>query len=691
MNQLREMIRSYHNAGFIPIPLRGKIPTEKGWQDSVYDLDLDLSKFKENFGLVLQDDQLVIDVDPRNFKPGDKPLARLSQKYSLDPKKCVVVRTGSGGNHIYFKKPANIAIRENLDAYPGIEFKSKGRQVVGVGSIHPETKKPYLLVSGSFDAIPDAPAELIDEIRASRPKKKHSDSAPVVQENGDDVNRFVEFCLQAEPAIEGAMGDQQTYKVACEGRNLGLKPETVLTIMFTHYSPRCVPSWAYNDLKVKVQNAYQYAAGEAGQKQPETDFTPVQVQMMKMKWDVANGVKTKTIGNVVNYLVLQNALAFDEFAGQVVKIKALPWEDKDVKLGGQWSDGDSIEAKYWLQTEHKLSVQTKLVDEAVFKASKFKIIHPIRDYLKGLTWDGTPRLDKWLIDYLGCEDSLYTREISKNTLLQAVVRIFRPGCKADHVLILEGAQGIGKSTVVQILGGEYYADIIVDPHSRDTVDAMRGAWILEFSEMEVTRRADAEALKAFITRTTDRCRLAYGKRSVDYPRQCIFIGTINPNAMGEYLVDDSGNRRMWPVTATIIRLDALKRDRDQLWAEAYARFKSGAVSWIEDKHVLREAFEEQEKRRSSDPWTDVIAEYLETNEVAVKYGLITAKDLWTYALKGQEVQFQRIHAHRIGNCLRSLGWTYGAHHHPGKKETVRCFRKIIDPLMNHKAEEDIFA
>jgi predicted P-loop ATPase len=690
---MQEMIQSYHNAGFIAIPLRGKIPLAKGWQDAVYDLDLDLSKFKSNFGLVLQDDQLVIDVDPRNFKPGDNPLKRLSEDFGLDPTKCVVVRTGGGGNHIYFRKPMDCQVRETLDAYPGIEFKSKGRQVVGAGSIHPDTGDPYELKKGSFSNIPDAPEALLRTIRAGAPKGKADHSDRKFTDNPRDIERFLSYCETADPAIEGQHGDLQTYKVACEGKNLGLNPETTLNLMFSSYSPRCEPSWSYEDLKVKVTSAYKYGLGAVGEKTPEADFEalpriPQAARFQKIKGTTVNA---KTIGNVVIVLQMLDCVVFNEFSGQVEKSRVLPWEPKGTRAGGQWSDGDSIELKYYMDTDPiiKMSVSTKLVDEAVYKAAKFKPIHPIQDYLKALKWDGIPRLDKWLIDYLGCEDTAYVREVGKNALLQAVARIFRPGCKADHVLILEGAQGIGKSTAVQILGGEYYADIVIDPHSRDTVDAMRGAWFLEFSEMEVTRRADAEALKSFVTRTTDRCRLAYGKRSIDYPRQCVFVGTINPNAMGEYLVDATGNRRMWPVLVQKVALDLLRRDRNELFAEAYSRFKAGEVSWIENKHVLQEALIEQEKRRSSDPWVDVIDDYIQTDEVASKYGFVMAKDLWLYALKGSESQFQRVHAHRIGDCLRSLGWEYGVHRHPVKKQSIRCFRKTIDPL-TLRAEEDLF-
>lgn len=690
LNKKQELLTCYHNAGYIPIPLNGKIPAVKKWQDTGYDLDLDLAKFPANFGLVLQNDDLVIDVDPRNFPAGDKVFARLNSDYGIDQiEGRTVVKTGSGGYHLYFKKPEGIAVRETLDLYPGIEFKSKGRQVVGAGSRHPETGLIYELKQGTFANVPALPSALLDLISSTKTAKKHEAAKEKYTDRAQDVATYIQYLETAEPAIQGEMGDKQTYTIACEARALDISPQKCFDLMVLYFNPKCNPPWEPHELQEKVQNAYRYAQGAPGEKTPEKDFAPIPGPKVEVcNWDGVGNNRKKTLRNAVNCFVVGGALnplfetlAFCEFSGRVMVQKKLPWDPPSERYPRQWTDGDSTAARHFIGSHHlmKIDFTKDLIGQAVYTVSRRVMLHPIRDYLNGLRWDGIARLDKWLIDYCGADDTNYTREVGKNTLIQAVARSYHPGCRADHVLILEGAQGIGKSSVVRILGGEYYADIVIDAHNRDTVDAMRGAWFIEFSEMEVSRRAEAQALKAFITRTTDRCRLAYMQFTFDYPRSCIFIGTINPDAMGEYLSDATGNRRFWPVGCSIIRMEALRADRDQLFAEAVARYKKGEAYHIEDKHVLQEAMAEQEKRQTTEPWTDMVMEYLETNEMAQAHGLVVVKDVWLYGLRGSEAGFNKTQAHKIGNILRSLGYHYGIHRHPTLKCPVRMFRKLEDP------------
>lgn len=697
-NQKTTLLTSYHNAGYIPIPLNGKIPAVKNWTKATYDLEINLEDFPENFGLVLQADDLVIDVDPRNFPKDDKVFARLNKVFGImDIADRVVVRTGSGGYHIYFKKPAEVAVRENHDTYPGIEFKSKGRQVVGAGSIHPDTGRTYELIAGDLSRVPTIPAALLDFVSTSKKAKKHEDATEKYPDRASDITAYIQYLEHAEPAIEGANGDKQTYTVACEARALHISPQKCYDLMALYFNPKCMPSWSEEELKDKVANAYKYAQGAPGEKTPEKDFAPVEGPKVEVvTWDGVGANRKKTLKNAVNCFIVGGArnplfetLAFCEFSGRVMVQKKLPWDSASERYPRQWTDGDSTHARHFIGSypATRIDFNKDLIGQAVYAVSRRVILHPIRDYLNGLKWDGIKRLDNWLIDYCGASDTAYTREVGKNTLIQAVARSYHPGCRADHVLILEGAQGIGKSSVVRILGGEYYADIVIDAHNRDTVDAMRGAWFIEFSEMEVTRRAEAQALKSFITRTTDRCRLAYMQFTFDYPRSCVFIGTINPDAMGEYLSDATGNRRFWPVACSIIRMDALRADRDQLFAEAVARYKKGEAYHIEDKHVLKEAQAEQEKRQTTEPWSDMIAEYLETNEMAQAHGLVVVKDIWLYGLRGSESGFTKAQAHKIGNVLRSLGYSYGAFHHPITKTTTRMFRKLEDPT--HGRAQDL--
>jgi putative DNA primase/helicase len=197
-------------------------------------------------------------------------------------------------------------------------------------------------------------------------------------------------------------------------------------------------------------------------------------------------------------------------------------------------------------------------------------------------------------------------------LISAVARIYRPGVKADHMLILEGEQGARKSTALKILAGEeWFTDELPDLGSKDAAIHMQGVWIVEIAELDAIGRAEVSRIKAFLTRTTDRFRPPYGRHTVEIKRQCVFAGTVNPDT---YLRDETGNRRFWPIRCGDIDVEGLARDRDQLWAEAVSRFKSGAIWWLEDKDLLKAARDEQDKRYQSDAWDGLIDRWL-THEV----------------------------------------------------------------------------
>ena len=217
--------------------------------------------------------------------------------------------------------------------------------------------------------------------------------------------------------------------------------------------------------------------------------------------------------------------------------------------------------------------------------------HPVRERLNGLKWDGTARLDSWLTDYLGVEPATgydaeksqahrYTSEVGLRWLISAVARVYQPGCKADHCLILEGPQGVGKSTAAATLALEdaWFADEIADLGTKDSAQDLRGKWIIELGELSALKRGEIERVKAFMSRKVDHYRPSYGRRSQDFPRQCVFIGITNADA---YLGDETGGRRFWPVKVGKIDLEKLKADREQLWAEAVAAYRAGEKWWLD--------------------------------------------------------------------------------------------------------------
>jgi putative DNA primase/helicase len=294
---------------------------------------------------------------------------------------------------------------------------------------------------------------------------------------------------------------------------------------------------------------------------------------------------------------LKDRIAYDDFRGATWARAALPWDRRGDR---PWSDFDDLKATEWLQApEIGILVGSSIVREAVQVVAHENRFHPVLEYLEGLQWDGVERLTHWLTTYLGAPSSPLTNAFGRKFLISAVARIFRPGVKADHMLILEGSQGILKSRSLRALvGDDWFADQIADLGTKDSCQDLCGVWIVELSELSAIRPGEVEKVKAYISRQVDHYRPSYGRRSIDVPRQCVFIGTTNAR---EYLSDATGGRRFWPVDCTRVDIEAIARDRGQLWAEAVSAYHAGENWWLDDEELRGLAEDEQEQRRISDP------------------------------------------------------------------------------------------
>jgi hypothetical protein len=335
------------------------------------------------------------------------------------------------------------------------------------------------------------------------------------------------------------------------------------------------------------------------------------------------------------------ALAWDAFAMRVVAVRETPWGAVEA-----WTDQEDRRATEWLQ---RAGILVKVVEagQAVQTVAKDCAFHPVREYLDGLKWDGIKRIDDWLTLYAGAETTDLNRAVGARWLISAAARVYQPGSKADCCLILEGLQGIGKSTLLAILGGEWYSDDVADLTTKDAPLGTRGKWILEFAELDTLARVAPSRIKAFISRATDRFRLPYDRRAADFPRECVFAGTVNHSG---YLRDETGGRRFWPVVCGKVNLDALRRDRDQLWAEATARYRQGDRWWLDTPELVEAAEAEQGERYDDDPWEKPIADWLEARTDT------SVSEVLTGAIRKNVEHWTQADKNRVGRALTRLRW-----------------------------------
>jgi predicted P-loop ATPase len=377
-------------------------------------------------------------------------------------------------------------------------------------------------------------------------------------------------------------------------------------------------------------------------------------------------------GNLRNVLhALRNApewhgvLAYDEFAARVITKKPPPWSDQTAE---RWTDYHDARACEWFQ-EQEIAAPAGVVGRSIQTVASEHAFHPVRDYLNALNWDGTQRLDTWLATYLDVEDSQYSRAIGSRFLISAVARVFTPGCQADHMLILEGPQGILKSSALQSLADPWFTDRISKMGGKDSSMEVAGVWLIEMSELDALTKATNSTIKSFVTRRHDRFRPPYAKHVVDQPRQCVFTGSIN--LAGGYLKDPTGARRFWPVTCGEINLEALDRERDQLWAEAVVRFRAGAHWWLTPE-LQALATVEQAARFEVDAWADTVSNWLVgRNDVSVGEVLVGA-------LGVSQESWSQTAQNRVAAILVSTGFNRYRPGMTGQPRTPRYRREAVN-------------
>lgn len=424
-----------------------------------------------------------------------------------------------------------------------------------------------------------------------------------------------------------------------------------------------------------------------------------------------NGKIAKTINNAVLVLendpLLKGKIVTDEFANCGLITGRVPWS---MEIGRRrWRDSDDAGYYNYMELFYGITGKEKL-DNALLIAGGQNRINDVKDYLRGLKWDGFKRLDTLLVDYLGAEDSAYVRAVMRKSLCAAVARAVTGGVKYDYMPIFAGPQGIGKSTFLSLLGKDWFSDSLTTFEGKEAAELIQGTWINEVGELTAMSKQETNAVKQFLSKTHDIYRAAYGKRTDKYPRRCVFFGTSNEE---EFLKDVTGNRRFWPVDVGARPAKKsvwrdLPYEVDQIWAEAYLYWMLGETLYL-PKELEQDAKEMQESHREASGKEGLIHEFIEREippgwdsmslmarrqfnsgnmklpegEALVKREKICALEVWVECLNGEAKYMSRKDSMEINSVLASApGWRrnkskrrYGPH---GIQRGFERVQSIVD-------------
>ena len=670
----------------------GKHPVHKNWQSyASADLDVVRERFRGhrgNIGLHLGDGLVAIDVD------GDEGYVSLAEWGDMPS--TLTSRSGSGvGEHRIFAYAPHQAAAEvtNRRVAPGLDVKTRAGQIVVAPSMHRSGQRYAWVVPMMPTTLPDAIYERIRKPRV----------APVVplrpaKRSGDVYERARAYVAKLPPAISGSGGHATTFGAARAIAGWVAKGLSAADgwALFCDYNGRCHPPWTERELRHKWDDAMRAdripeyedredprraspprreAEGEHDETVPEaqgereapaTEATSTETReptwRERMLWSIdGKGGIPRAVKHPENVVVIlryhpawAGRVRLDTFA-QTVTVREPPWHDThrpaDATPLRPWTDADTVRLSAWIRREIGADLSVEICERAISVAGETSPYHPVREYLESLRWDGTLRLREAPARYLGAEDMSLARHALRWWMIAAVARAFRPGVKADNVLILEGVQGLRKSSALRALASPaWFTDTPIDLQSKDAYLSLQGRWIVELAELESLRGAESSRAKAFFSSPSDTFRPPYGRRMVTVERCCVFAGTCNDSS---YLRDQTGNRRYWPILCQRIDVEALLRDRDQLWAEAYEAFQGGAQWWPSTPEEHAAAEEAQAQRTESDEWENVIAHYLSRHLNLEP----TVGELLADAIGLSKEDWDRKAQMRVASVLGRLGWT----------------------------------
>lgn len=598
------------------------------------------------------------DVDKETGEFGEDTLAELEAKHGALPDH-PVSETPSGGKHHVFAWPDDgLDIPRRIRFQPGLDAlgskDGKGGYFIVAPSERPDGKYRWIRSPDEIDP-PQAPKWLIDIIRADV-KSRPADMPVYTAVRSDRTNAYGRKVLEERTAqIRSAPFGQQEITLSssalrvfseAHGGNIDLN-EAFASLMAAGMSmpnQSGMPPWTQQDIEKKLRTASDKAKKDpspprhadyrkreterprpqlvvSNQEKPQPDPPPDQdarelpdwmrLHQQFWLWKDDTNLQPTAIKNIQLMVEFHPDIAgmyrYDEFRDQVFLMRPLSG-DKRNQFPRELTDTDETALAAWLNW-HGLTPAIATVGAVIREVAFRNSFDPLREWVDGLVWDGEPRIGRWLTKYAGAEDNTYNSLVGTKFMIGAIARAVNPGAKVDAMMVIEGPQNLGKSTLIrELCGADMFSDQVGDVTSKDSSERIQGCWLVEIPEMDKFSRHEANAVKDFLSRREDRYRPAYGRSVVKRPRRTVFFGTINPDGIG-YLKDSTGNRRFWPVKVTRIDLKGIERDREQLWAEALFRYREGEEWWVapEDAHIVEP---EQEARRDDDVWEPKIQEWL---------------------------------------------------------------------------------
>ena len=362
-------------------------------------------------------------------------------------------------------------------------------------------------------------------------------------------------------------------------------------------------------------------------------------------------------------------IAYNEFTNDVFKLAAMPWGSP----AGKWSEVDELQMGEWLVRKHWLpSMPRTTLEEGMRMVAVRSQYHPVREYIQAQRWDSEPRLNDWLITAVVAEPGqlskrkrAYLQRVGAWFLMGMVARAMWPGCKFDYMPIFEGAQGMRKSTVLNVLAGDWFADTGFVLGDKDSLQMLQGRWLYEISELDAMARAEVTKIKAFVASKSDWYRASFDKRPREYPRQLVFAGTTNEH---QYLVDGTGNRRFWPIEVTKqIETEWVESVRDQLFAEAWHRLQQKERYHPTTREELQLFLPEQKARMVESPIEMKILDYLVNHVDGSLVGQVQIVNLLgAIGIDITKMGPGRFHEKQAGTALRKFGWERRRSSAPGR-------------------------